>query len=180
MGTISNGIDRAFRLIAEACNNFDVQVVLSLGGNLDPEQVGPLAGSPLVVRYAPQLELMRRAALTITHAGMNTTLESLAQGVPLVAIPVTADQPGVAARIAASGSGAVVPFQKLTFDRLRIAIGKVLEDPSYRAAARRIQMEIRKCDGLGIAADAIEQAVGIVGNGATVDGCAAAVEPRED
>lgn len=57
-----------------------------------------LPGNPIVVNYAPQLELLKIADLTITHAGVNTTLESLSNGVPLVAIPITNDQPGVAAR----------------------------------------------------------------------------------
>jgi len=46
-------------------------------------------GSPLVVEYAPQLELLAKARLTITHAGLNTVLDSLSNGVPLVAIPIT-------------------------------------------------------------------------------------------
>ncbi len=163
MGTVFNGIDRAFRIIAEACAALDVQLVLTLGGNIDPGQVGPLAGSPLVVRYAPQLELIKRASLTITHAGLNTTLESLANGVPLVAIPVTADQPGIGARIKWSGTGEVVPLRKLSVARLREAIRKVMEDPSYRAAARRMQAEIQKVDGLERAADLVEQAFGIGG-----------------
>ncbi|MFZ0710133.1 MAG: glycosyltransferase, partial [Terrimicrobiaceae bacterium] len=57
------------------------------------------AGSPIVVPFAPQLELLRRAALTITHAGLNTALESLNQGVPMVAIPIPNDQPEVASRL---------------------------------------------------------------------------------
>ena len=63
------------------------------------------------VRYAPQLELVKRAAAVVTHAGLNTTLESLAEGVPLVAIPQGNDQPGVAARIAHHGAGVVVPLE---------------------------------------------------------------------
>src|SRR6266853_6737775 len=55
-----------------------------------------------------RLSLLKRAALCITHAGLNTSLESLAQGVPMVAIPVTNDQPGVAARIAYTKTGEFV------------------------------------------------------------------------
>ena len=71
--------------------------VISLGGGLDPVRLGQLPGDPIVVSYAPQLEVVKRAALVITHAGLNTVLESLAEGVPLVAIPLGNDQPGVAA-----------------------------------------------------------------------------------
>jgi UDP:flavonoid glycosyltransferase YjiC (YdhE family) len=65
---------------------------LALGGESSPESLPELSGSPLVVGYAPQLELLQRATLTITHAGMNTTLESLSNGVLMVAIPVANDR----------------------------------------------------------------------------------------
>src|SRR6202023_2067331 len=95
-----------------ACADLPVQLLISLGGGLTPKQLGPLNGDPLVVKYAPQLEIVKRAALVITHAGLNTTLESLAEGVPLVCIPLGNDQPGVAARVAARGAGVVVPRRK--------------------------------------------------------------------
>ena len=82
MGTIQNGDARVFRMIADACSGLGCQVVLSLGENVALESVGPLAGHCIAVPYAPQLELLRRAALCITHAGLNTVLESLARGVP--------------------------------------------------------------------------------------------------
>jgi zeaxanthin glucosyltransferase len=91
MGTLQNGVERVFQVIAEACAGLDAQLVLSLGTGF--ENLAPLAGNPIVVGYAPQLELLRRSALTITHGGLNTVLESLSVGVPLVVIPVTNDQP---------------------------------------------------------------------------------------
>ncbi|RQH11362.1 glycosyl transferase family 1, partial [Okeania hirsuta] len=77
----------------------DAQLVMSLGGSATPESLPNLPGNSLVVKYAPQLELLQKATLTITHAGMNTTLECLNNAVPMVAIPIAFDQPGVAARV---------------------------------------------------------------------------------
>jgi zeaxanthin glucosyltransferase len=51
------------------------------------DDIGPIPASAIVVSKAPQIELLKRAELCITHAGINTTLESLALGVPMVAIP---------------------------------------------------------------------------------------------
>lgn len=84
MGTLQNRLDYVFRTIAEACADLDAQLVISLGGGLDPEAFPNLPGSPLVVKYAPQLELLQKASLNITHAGLNTALESLSYGVPMV------------------------------------------------------------------------------------------------
>jgi UDP:flavonoid glycosyltransferase YjiC (YdhE family) len=160
MGTVQNGFEHVFRTIAEACSGLGCQLALSIGGNLTLESVGPLAGNCIAVEYAPQVELLRRAALCITHAGLNTALESLAAGVPMVAIPVTNDQPGVAARVVHSGTGAVVPYRRLTRERLRRAVRRVLEDGRYQENARRMQAAIQAANGLERAADLIEGALG--------------------
>ncbi|MFM7732080.1 MAG: glycosyltransferase [Cyanobium sp.] len=69
LGTIQNRQLGMFATIAAACADLDVQLVIALGGGSRPEELPPLPGSPLVVAEAPQLELLARAALTITHAG---------------------------------------------------------------------------------------------------------------
>ncbi|HBB32360.1 MAG TPA: glycosyl transferase family 1 [Cyanobacteria bacterium UBA8803] len=159
MGTIQNRLMGVFYSIAEACVGLDAQLVISLGGSASPESLSELPGSPLVVGYAPQLELLQKATLTITHAGMNTTLESLSNGVPMVAIPITNDQPGVAARIAWTGAGEVVPLSRLTVPRLRSAIAQVLRAESYKKNALRLQEAIRRAGGVSRAADVIEEVV---------------------
>jgi MGT family glycosyltransferase len=116
------------------------------------------------VRYAPQLELLKRAAAVITHAGLNTVLESLAEGVPLVAIPLGNDQPGVAARIAARGAAIVITPSKLSATRLRAALQSVLQQQSFRSAATAIRDAMRAIDGKASAADIIEDSLGIRNN----------------
>ncbi len=157
MGTLQNGSEDIFRTIAKACAGLDAQLLISLGGGLDPARLGKLAGDPLVVSFAPQLEILKRAVLVITHAGLNTVLESLCEGVPLVAVPLANDQPGVAARVKARGACVVVPQYKLNAARLRKAVRLVLQNPRYREAARALQRAIQQTDGPGRAADLIEQ-----------------------
>jgi zeaxanthin glucosyltransferase len=131
--------------------------VLSIGDQLDPEQIGPLPKNSILVQRAPQLELLKRASVCITHAGLNTVLESLTQGVPQVAIPVTVDQPGVAARIAQKKTGLFVPLKELNVSRLSLLLDHVLNDPIYRDNARYIKAEIAETDGLSKAADLLER-----------------------
>jgi zeaxanthin glucosyltransferase len=161
LGTLQNGSEEIFRTIAAACAGLDAQLVISLGGGLDPVRLGQLAGDPIVVKFAPQLELVKRAAVVITHAGLNTVLESLAEGVPLVALPLGNDQPGVAARVAARGAGVVLSRRGLNVARLRDAVRDVLTEDRYRNAARWLQAEMGKVDGLEIAVNVIEEALGI-------------------
>lgn len=158
LGTLQNRIEPIFRAIAEAIAPLDAQLVLALGAT-DASIPANLPGSPVVVPFAPQLELLRRASLVITHAGLNTALESLAHGVPMVAIPIANDQPGVAARIRACGAGEFLPLRRLTAPRLRRLVGRVLADPAYLQAARRMQRQIQEADGLSHAAELIERVI---------------------
>jgi zeaxanthin glucosyltransferase len=159
MGTIQNRLLGTFYNIAEACVGLDAQLVISLGGSATPESLPNLPGSPLVVEYAPQLELLQKATLTITHCGMNTTLESLTNGVPMVAIPVTNDQPGIAARVAWAGAGEVLPLGKLSAKRLHKAVIKVLAENSYKNNALRLQEAISQAGGVNRAIDIVEQVI---------------------
>jgi MGT family glycosyltransferase len=160
MGTLQNGVLRTFRMMAEACAGLDLQLVISLGGGQDPALLRDLPGDPIVVGYAPQLELIRHSALAISHGGLNTALESLAGGVPMVVLPVAYDQPGVGARVEWSGVGRSIPVGRLTIDRLRDAVRMVLGDPTYRQRAGRLQSSVEAADGLNRAADVIEAAFG--------------------
>ena len=79
-------------MTVEACAPLDIQLVIGLGNGLRPRELGDLPGNPLALSYVPQFQLLERAQPMVTQAGMNSTLECLSQGVPLVAIPITHDQ----------------------------------------------------------------------------------------
>jgi UDP:flavonoid glycosyltransferase YjiC (YdhE family) len=101
-----------------------------------------------VVSYAPQLELLARARLTLTHAGLNTVLDSLTFGVPLVAIPITYEQPAIARRIRYTGVGETISLGRLNPGRLRDRIAWILSpDSPYSANARRVGESIRRAGG---------------------------------
>jgi zeaxanthin glucosyltransferase len=161
MGTLVNALDKVYGTILEAVSEFpEMQVVLSVGRNFNLDDLGPIPSNTIVVRVAPQIELLKRAALCITHAGLNTALEALAQGVPMVAIPIGYDQPGVAARIAYHGVGEFVEVGNLTVRGLLELIVKVKANPSYRDKARWFQKVLGETRGLDVAADIIERVFG--------------------
>jgi MGT family glycosyltransferase len=160
LGTLQNRLVEMFATIAEAVAPLDVQLVITLGST-DQDVASIVArcpGNPVVVPVAPQLQLLDRAMLSITHAGLNTALESLARGVPMVAMPITNDQPGVARRLEWLGLAEVVLPRQLTASRLRRAVERVLSDPGYRARARERAGEIAALHGVRRAADIVEQA----------------------
>jgi zeaxanthin glucosyltransferase len=156
LGTVVNGIEDLYRIIIEAMSNIpSVQLVLSVGKNVSVEALGKLPPHTIAVQSAPQLALLKKAALCITHAGLNTTLEAITHGVPMVAIPIAFDQPGVAVRIKLHGLGESVEPANLTVDTVEHAVRTVLETPAYLDRTRRMQRAVLQTDGLDGAADTI-------------------------
>jgi len=165
MGTVQIGNSDVFSAIAAAVSKHrDLQLVLSIGNLLRPEQIVPVPNNAIVVNNAPQLELLKKASVCITHAGFNTVLEALTQGVPQIAIPVTNDQPGVAARIADKKTGKTTSLNGLDASNLSALVDEVFNNPIYRDNSRSIQKAIAKKNGLSVAADLLEQAFGLTHN----------------
>jgi len=157
LGTARKIRPYVFRTIAEGCEGLDLQVVMSLGGCRDPEMFADLPGNPLVVRQAPQLELIKMAEIVINHAGINTVLETLMEGKPMIAIPITHDQPALAARLSWLHLAEVIPERRLSASALRSAVLKVLSDSSYGDSAREIQGKLHAGRGLERAVEVIER-----------------------
>jgi zeaxanthin glucosyltransferase len=160
LGTLVNGLEHIHRTILDAARKLpEMQMVFSIGRNVDPEALGSIPRNVLAVQSAPQFELLKRAQLCITHAGLNTTLEALMCGVPLLAIPITFDQPGVALRIAHHGVGEILRLHELSSDALATLARRILSTPAYRTRARRFQQLIEQTQGLDLAADLVESSL---------------------
>ncbi len=101
-------------------------------GEKSQAKLGKLPGDHVVVDFAPQLKLLDQAALLITHAGVNTVLESISRGVPMVALPWHVDQPGMGSRIVYSGIGLRGSFKHSTADEIRGMVRRVLAEDGFR------------------------------------------------
>jgi hypothetical protein len=119
----------------EAVADLPVRVLLTVGHELDLDAVPT---NVHVERWVPQADVLGHAAAVVCHGGSGTTLGALGAGVPLVVVPLFADQPYNAARVAAVGAGVVAPL-----DGIRAGIERVLEHDSYRSGAERIAAEMR-------------------------------------
>jgi zeaxanthin glucosyltransferase len=154
-----NGLGSVYKTILLAAGKLpEIQVVLAKGNNIELAELGPIPSNIIVVDKAPQIELLKRAALCITHAGLNTALESLALGVPMVAIPIGYDQFGVAARIAYHAVGEFLEVGNLSVDGLHTLVQRVLNTRSYREKAQCFKNIIAQRRGLDVAAQTIERA----------------------
>jgi zeaxanthin glucosyltransferase len=147
-----------WQTIAESCLGLDAQLVISLGGRGKIEDYRDLPGQPLVVAFAPQCELLKRVTLMITHGGLNSVMETLNRGVPMISLPAFgADQPGVAMRVAASGAGEILPLNRCRTEMLRPLVKRVFSHASYKAHALVLKKAIQKTRGIEDAADIAER-----------------------
>lgn len=156
LGTLFGGRADVFRAIVEATRGLAVELVVAHGGRLQAADLAPVPGHVRLERWVDQSEMLGRAALCITHAGMNTALDAAAAGVPMLAVPLAFDQPGIAARIAAAGLGLSVRPGPLLALRLRRAMLLLLDTPVYRERTTVVALSLAARRGVAGAADAIE------------------------
>jgi len=158
LGTIVNINVAFYRHCFEAFGDTHKRVVLSAGADTDLGSLGALPENFLVRNYVPQLEILKRADLFITHGGMNSVSEGLWYGVPLVVIPQGSDQYLVANRVDALNAGIVLDRRRITPETLRRAVDSVISDEKISANIKAIQESFREAGGFRRAADATLQA----------------------
>ena len=122
-----------------------------------PELVDTPPDHILIRQFVPQLDLLPHLHAVVSHAGHNTVCETLAHGIPLIVAPIRDDQPIIAGQVTDAGAGIRVHFGRVSTTQLRNAITTVLDNPSYRTAARRIQNSFTAAGGATTAADHLEK-----------------------
>jgi MGT family glycosyltransferase len=127
-----------YRDAAEALRELDANVLLTLGTQVDPAALGPVPENVHVERWVPQGQVMPQAAAMIGHGGSGSTLAAMAAGVPMALIPLFADQPQNAHRVARLGAGVALDG----VDGLAGIVRRLLDDPRYWLAAQRVHSEI--------------------------------------
>ena len=111
----------------------------------------------LILSSVPQIEILKRASLFITHAGMNSTSETIHYGVPVICLPIIGDQPLVALRICDElGFGKRFDYSKFTSDEMRTSIHEVLGNKKYLENILEFTELSRKRNGCEIGANLIE------------------------
>jgi MGT family glycosyltransferase len=105
----------------------------------------------------PQPEVLARAALFITHGGMNSANEALHAGVPMLVVPQGADQPLVAARVVELGAGLSIRTEDVSVETVRALARRLLDEPRFRAVADTLRVAQRQAGGYRRAADELER-----------------------
>ena len=156
-GTNFNKTPGLLEDILAALRDEPINLILTVGRDRDPADFGPQPPDVHVERYIPQALLFDAVDLVVSHGGTGTMLAALAHGLPMVNIPIAADQPENAARCAAVGCGLTVDAQQLTPEAIRVAVRTVLAEPRYREQARRLQAEMLALPEVDTAVALLEQ-----------------------
>lgn len=160
LGTLQGSRRGLFATMSAACAAIGARAVIGHGGGLTAAEAAALPGDPLVRAFWPQDGVLRRSAAAILHGGFNTTLDALAAGVPIVALPIGFEQPGTAARLKWLGAGEVASPRFVTVRSLAARLTRVLSEPGYRRAAERLSAEMALAGGARGAAARIDRAFG--------------------
>ena len=150
MGTVNaEASGRFYATAVEALRDEPLQMIIAA-----PDLQAP---PPAIVQsYLPQLALLPKLDAVVCHGGHNTTCEALAHGLPLVIAPIKDDQPIVADQVVAAGAGIRVKFGRVQAPELRAAVRRILDEPSFREAARRVQASFAAAGGAAAAATHVE------------------------
>lgn len=159
LGTLySNNID-FYHTVLTAFYDHSAQFILSVGSQTDIHELGLVPDNFIIRSFAPQLELLQKVDLFITHGGMNSINESLYYGVPMVVVPQQIEQAINGRQVARQGAGVVLadtpPYGHLDAGVLRRTVDKVLADPSYSLNAERLSHSFHAAGGYQQAATAL-------------------------
>jgi UDP:flavonoid glycosyltransferase YjiC (YdhE family) len=132
----------ALRAAATGLGTLDVDVLVTVGPDGDPDALGPLPDSVRVERFVAQAALLGQLDLVVHHCGSGTMLGALAHGLPQLALPHGADQFANAEALVANGAGRRLLPEEITPEAVAEAASALLAEPAPRAAARRLAAEI--------------------------------------
>ena len=159
MGTVFHRTPGLHEAVLGALADEPVNLLIALGFDQDPSRLGSLPPHVRVAPTLPQVALLPRSALLVCHGGFNSVKEALAQGVPLVILPIAGDQPYCAMRCEALGVARVIGPAQRHPQAVRTAVRAVLGDPAYRDRARHMRDDIHALPPAAAAAEALERLV---------------------
>jgi MGT family glycosyltransferase len=155
MGSVMTNQPEFYKHCFEAFGGQPWQVVLTVGKSTDTTQLGAVPDNFLLSPYVPQLEILPRARVFVTHAGTNSVMESMYYGVPMVLIPQQPEQHMHARRTVELGLGVQLDKGAVTAASLREAVERVVNDPQYHTRAQAMQQRMHEDGGYQRATDAI-------------------------
>ena len=139
MGTVFNRVPGAFGAVLEALDRSDLDVIVTVGDTIDPSSISVQRPNIRIEQYIPQSMVLPRVNAVVTHGGYNTMIAALTHGLPMLCLPLGADQPYNAFRLEAAGVAIRLDPLTASASQLRAAIDELLNDPQFTLNAQRLQ-----------------------------------------
>lgn len=156
LGTIFNDSLEFFKKCINAFKDVDASVIMSIGKNINIEELGSIPDNFLVRDFIPQLEVLKKAHLFITHGGMNSANEAMYYAVPVITIPQSVDQPAVAKQMEDLGLGKVIDKNNISVENLKNTANEVLHNNIYKENMINMSKDMINAGGYKKAVDEIE------------------------
>ena len=153
MGTVNNNLMPLYKSCIKALENTDYQVIMSVGNLVSIDDFGMLPENIEVHSHVDQIAVLKKADVFVSHCGMNSVNESLYFEVPLVMLPQTTEQSGVAARVCEVGAG--IKVDKMDGTQILNAITEIFKNDNYKQNAIKVSEGFKRCSGAKGAADKI-------------------------
>ena len=153
MGTVNNDLLPLYQTCISALENTNYQVVISVGNQVNLKKIQSKTDNISIFPSVDQIAVLEKADLFVTHCGMNSVNEALYFGVPLLMLPQTAEQKGVARRVEQLGAGVIL--KKYSVKAIFESVSGLLRGEEYYNNASNISKGFRKCSGAKGAAQKI-------------------------
>lgn len=144
----------AIQRCIDALNDLPVRALVTTGPSLDPTAFSS-SDKVKVVRAVPHSEVFPHASAVITHGGHGTVMRALANGLPLVCMPMGRDQKDNAVKVHYHGCGVRLK-PDASVSSIKKAVQAVLENSRYRTAAVEWKKRISESYGAETAAGRLE------------------------
>jgi UDP:flavonoid glycosyltransferase YjiC (YdhE family) len=156
LGTVFNKTPGVLEAIVEGLRHEPVNLIVAIGRDQDPERFGAQPPNVRLEAHVPQPLLLPHCDVFVNHGGFNGVKEALSAGIPMIIVPITADQPYCARRCAALGVAAVVDGADRTAGAIRTAVLDVLRNPGYTTKAKEFRKEMNALPGPDRIVDLLE------------------------
>ena len=147
-----------FPAVLDGLRDEPLDLVITVGPDIDPASLGRQPANVHVERYLPQSLLFPKCSVVVSHGGYGTVLAAIEHGVPMIVVPFGADQPINARSVERLGLGLVIDETDLTADRLRSAVRSLLDEPAWRVNVERVRDEGRTLPSVSVAVEILERA----------------------
>lgn len=157
LGTIFNNSLEFFKKCIEAFKDSDTTIIMSIGKKVKKEDLGRIPDNFYIAEFVPQLEVLKRADLFITHGGMNSSNEAIYYAVPTIIVPQSIDQPLVGKRMEELGLGKVINKKEVTPEKLRSFAKEILKHKEYKNNMLKMSQNMKEAGGEKRTVELIEQ-----------------------